>query len=256
MCKEECAQIAKEEKMPSQGLASPSSPHQQSRVCFPAEWLHAPAHRWTQFTQESRKKPSFLLWLCSSLTFVLCLQVEGGCSPVPGWGTGQPGEDSPSRGNCKEKVPTKWLHSSGGRTAELFNVISVGLQEDQHTSPKVLPSFICFPSRLAVSSKACELRALSWHLHQLRWSNCHPALVWELPTAWYPCQRTPAPTQANPWDAELWSATRHWWVPLSKSPANNVQLMRTLVGRRAGGEECGIPLWGYWVWKPVSINYE
>ena len=150
--------------MPSQGFAFASSPHQQSRVCFPVAQLHAPAHEQTQFTEDSKKNPNFLLWLCSSLTFVLCLQVEGGCSPAPGRGTGWPGTDSPSRGTSMEKILSKWLHSWGGRTAELFhlfNLISVGLQEDQHTSPNILPLFVYFSSRLAVSSKAGELLALS-----------------------------------------------------------------------------------------------
>lgn len=41
--------------MPSQGFASAPPPHQQSRVCFPVAWLHAPAHGWTQFTKGSKK---------------------------------------------------------------------------------------------------------------------------------------------------------------------------------------------------------
>lgn len=83
--------------------------------------------------------------------------------PCPWLGTGQAGEDSPST-SCSWKRSSVNGYSAWGeeqQSFELFNLISVGLQEDQHTSPKVPPLFACFSSRLAVSSKAGKLVALS-----------------------------------------------------------------------------------------------
>lgn len=50
ICKGECAETAKGEKMPFQEFASASHLHPQGKVLFLVAWLHAAPHGWLQFS--------------------------------------------------------------------------------------------------------------------------------------------------------------------------------------------------------------
>lgn len=159
------------------------------------------------------KANHFLVWLCSSLTSMICLQAEG--SYTPAYARHFHGE-----------VP-QWLHSSGRSSVELshlFNLISVDLQKEQHSCLKILFLLFCFSQFPAKQGSS-----LLWVDVGINWMEQQPqGTGLDLLTICCHCQRKPMWAQDKLWDADLWSPMQplcFFYMPLSNSQANSMLLM-------------------------------